>query len=156
MPRATKYTKAIADKIIEAIARGHNREDAARLAGIAPSTLYDWMAKKPEFSEACKNADSRAVDIGISALEKAAKGGSVRAIQLWLQSKRPGEWSPSQKVEIGNIDGQPFLSAGPDLGAISTADLMALLDIARKAAAEEASEANDTHNEQNPGSTPAG
>lgn len=133
MGRPTKYTQAIADKIIEAIANGHNRDDAARLAGICPDTLYTWMASKPEFAEECRAADSRAVDVGVSALIKATRSGSVRAIQLWLQSKRPHEWTPSSKVEIANADGQPFLTAGIDLSALSTADVLKLLEIAEKA-----------------------
>ena len=45
MPRPTKLTPQIADLIVGLIERGTPRDDAARIAGIHPSTLYDWLAR---------------------------------------------------------------------------------------------------------------
>ena len=57
MARPTKYNEEMAAAIVESIAKGHTRVDAATLAGICEDTLYRWIAEKPEFSEACRHAD---------------------------------------------------------------------------------------------------
>ncbi len=49
--RPTVRTAATARKVIRAISDGLSKDDAARAAGIAPSTLFDWLAADQDFSD---------------------------------------------------------------------------------------------------------
>ena len=46
----------VRDDLLEAAERGTTKEGCARAAGIATSTLYDWLDQFPEFSEAFNRA----------------------------------------------------------------------------------------------------
>ena len=50
--RPTKYDPRRSAKVIEAIRAGETTDDAAQLAGVAPSTLYAWRVAVPAFREA--------------------------------------------------------------------------------------------------------
>lgn len=137
MPRSTLYNPTIVDCILGYIAKGHNRDDAARLSGISPDTLGTWIREKPDFAEQCRVTDCQAVEVGISALEKAVQKGNVKATAMWLQNKRPGAFAPKQQIDLGNANGEPLLTAGADLSNLSTEDLMKLIQIAEKTGATE-------------------
>lgn len=51
-----KYNDEIVQKISGAIALGGTDQDACHIAGINKDTFYEWMNKKPEFSDAIKKA----------------------------------------------------------------------------------------------------
>lgn len=57
--RKSKCTPDVVALVVDAIGVGATYELAARYAGIHPSTLYDWINTKPDFSEAVKKAEAR-------------------------------------------------------------------------------------------------
>ena len=57
--RSSKFDD-VHDDVLEAAGNGTTKEGCARAAGIHPSTLYDWLDQKPEFSEAFNRARARA------------------------------------------------------------------------------------------------
>lgn len=57
--RPSKFTEDRKDQLKKAARRGTTIEGCARAAGIHPSTLYDWLDKYPEFSEAFNRARAK-------------------------------------------------------------------------------------------------
>lgn len=51
MPRPTVMTPEVIDKLRQAYLIGATNDEAAHYAGIAPSTIYLYIEKHPEFSE---------------------------------------------------------------------------------------------------------
>lgn len=54
--RKTKLTPETVKAVTDAIREGSTQDDAARLAGIARTTFYEWMNAKPEFADAVQKA----------------------------------------------------------------------------------------------------
>jgi hypothetical protein len=85
MGRPDKLTDERAQTIVDAVRRGVPRETAARLAGVAPSTLFLWLSKGQqaasgrysEFSEAVDRAAAEAEETAIEAIRQAAQGGGM-------------------------------------------------------------------------------
>ena len=55
--RPTKYSPAMCKRVIEIMAQGRSRGNAATLMGITEVTFYDWMKNNPDFSKAVKIGD---------------------------------------------------------------------------------------------------
>ena len=55
--RPTKYSPAMCKRVIEIMAQGRSRGNAATLMGITEFTFYDWMKNNPDFSKAVKIGD---------------------------------------------------------------------------------------------------
>ena len=51
-----KYSKDITQKICDHLRAGNGRIQAAKKAGIASSTFFEWYNKYPEFSSSIKSA----------------------------------------------------------------------------------------------------
>lgn len=49
--RPTTYDEEKATKICELVAKGTFTHDAAKEAGVPPSTVYEWLWHNPDFSE---------------------------------------------------------------------------------------------------------
>jgi hypothetical protein len=85
MARPTKFNPETAATIISAVRAGNYRTTAARLADIAPSTLYHWLktgkeAEDGEFAEffsAEKKAAHEAIAERVARIRRAAEGGQV-------------------------------------------------------------------------------
>lgn len=105
MPRPTKYTEAIADRIVELVGNGASREDSAMACGINVETLYSWMRRKAAFSERVHEADAK---FATSCEIKVGKKDPLR----WLQAKRQKVW--------GNLGKSQVELTGPDGGPIKT------------------------------------
>lgn len=112
--------------LLEGWARdGLNDEQLAGKIGIAPSTLYEWKNKYPEFAEALKKG-KEIVDIQVeNALLKRALGydydeqrveksdkdgtkiiqtikhvpGDTTAQIFWLKNRQPGKWRDKPKED---------------------------------------------------------
>lgn len=77
--RKTKYNKAIVKRICDELATGKNSiEDVCKMVGIDDSTYYDWKNKKPEFSEAIKEAEERR----LLAFKEMAKSGLAKLLDV--------------------------------------------------------------------------
>jgi CRP-like cAMP-binding protein len=100
MARKSKYNKQIAQIIVDAIAEGANKKDAAIAAGICEDTLYEWLNTKPEFSELLAKTESDKVKQAESKLWEQVQKGNIKAIMFYLQCKRPENYRPSSKTEV--------------------------------------------------------
>lgn len=88
--------------IIQAIAGGANRIDAARAAGISKETLRKWRMGDEAFDSEVERADSEAVK---QAEQKIFFARDWKASLAWLQAKRPERWGKREKVEnTGKIE----------------------------------------------------
>lgn len=81
------------------IRAGAYAEQAARAAGIVPSTYYSWMERgesgeRPfsEFSEPLKTADAQAEQQRVEHIQNAADNGTWQAAAWWLERRFPGRW----------------------------------------------------------------
>jgi len=99
MARPTKLTPDVRDRIATMIRAGAYAEQAARAAGIAPSTHYSWMERgengeRPfsEFSETIKTAEAKAEQQRVECIQDAAEAGTWQAAAWWLERRFPGRW----------------------------------------------------------------
>ena len=100
MARPTKLDDIRAKRLINAIAEGASLAGAARSAGIAESTLFDWLARGrdgeapfAEFSERLTKAEGETEVRVTSALMRAIDNGHVGAMSFWLERRLPVQWS---------------------------------------------------------------
>jgi transposase-like protein len=70
--RPSKFTTATALAVVAGVARGLSRDEAARAAGVGPSTLYRWMAR-------ARSGDSRFAPL-LDALAAARSKADFRAL----------------------------------------------------------------------------
>lgn len=99
MARPTKLTPDVRDRVATMIRSGAYAEQAARAAGIAPSTYYSWLERgeggeRPfsEFSEAVKTAEAQAEQQRVEHIQDAADAGTWQAAAWWLERRFPGRW----------------------------------------------------------------
>jgi len=99
MARPTKLDDLLSKRIVMAIAKGLPRDTAAKLAGIAPSTLYLWLRKgdageEPfsEFSDALKRAEAEGEAELVAIIREAGKT-SWQACAWLLERRRPARWA---------------------------------------------------------------
>jgi transposase-like protein len=88
-----------AGKIAESIRVGAYAEQAARAAGISPSTFYDWMRRgeageEPfsEFSETVRAREAEAEVAAVTMIRQAADEGDWRAA-AYVERKHPDRWA---------------------------------------------------------------
>lgn len=103
--RKSKYTEETVKTIIDAVLQGVPYRHAAAIAGISEDTFHDWKVKKPEFSEAIKGAEGKAV-AGRLARIRQAEPDHWQAAAWWLERKYPQEFGKTvQENQITGKDG---------------------------------------------------
>jgi len=103
MGRRSKLTPETITLIQDALAAGATYRLAAMYAGIHEATLYEWKAKKPEFSEALTRAEGRGA-VHILAEIRAAARTDWRA-GAWILEKRYPQEFGKQVLEVQGKDG---------------------------------------------------
>ena len=107
---------------------GLTNEDIAFNIGITAKTLYEWMIKYSEISEALKEGKD-VIDRRIeNALAKKALSGDVTAMIFWLKNRKPKEWRDRFQQDIYT----PEPIKVETLSNIPKEDLKALRDILKK------------------------
>lgn len=109
MPRPTKLTPDLTDKLVRAIKAGNRLDVAARYAGISETTYHRWMQEgetaksgaKREFWETVMEARAIAEVSAVSVILSAARSGSWRAAAWWLERRYPQEYG---RVYRGTIE----------------------------------------------------
>ena len=138
--RPSKATDEVFQKITDAVKAGVWIEQAAHLAAIHPSTLYEWVSKgeraremeeltgEPmseqdlrlaEFSESLKRARAEAEARNITLIQKAAQDGTWQAAAWYLERSAPHRWGRRDRMEITGKEG------GSIEVSVSSADLEA-------------------------------
>lgn len=116
--RPSKFSDALAAKIVELAGKGRTVDQIANIVGVSPRTLALWAATKEEFSQALQEAKLSADELVVASLFLRANGyshaeekifctrdGDIKrvkttkhyppdtsAIGLWLRNRRPKEW----------------------------------------------------------------
>jgi transposase len=92
MGRKSKYTPETVKKLTDAIKLGATYELACGYAGITYETLRVWLATKPAFSEALKEAEGAAAVGWLARIEKAAQDGTWQAAAWKLERRYPADY----------------------------------------------------------------
>lgn len=100
MARPTKYTKARAATICEAIKAGNTRKVAAALAGVGESTVFDWLARFQSFRTAIQKAEAEAESHHVGRIVQAADDGTWQASAWWLERRRHADWGKVDRLEV--------------------------------------------------------
>ena len=107
MARPTKLTPQVRERIAESIRAGAYAEQAARAAGITPSTYYDWIKRgeageRPfsEFSDAVRACEAEAEVAAITVLRDAAQTGEWRAAAHYLERRHPERWGRRERHHV--------------------------------------------------------
>ena len=109
MARPTKRTPEARGRILGALRTGNYRSTAARLAGMAPSVLFAWLADDSEFSEACKQAEAECACAVVASL---TADKDSRSRQFWLSRKMPKEWG--QQREVARVELNATVPTDPE------------------------------------------
>lgn len=72
--------------------KGLTDEQIADKMNISASTLYEWIKKYSEISEALKKTKEIYDDEVEEALHKKALEGDTTAMIFWLKNRRPNDW----------------------------------------------------------------
>jgi hypothetical protein len=96
MARPAKLTSELTQKITTYICDGNSPTTSATLAGISPSTYFNWMSKganqEPgflEFSESIERAKAQSIINRVAYISKAADSGHWRAAAWLLERMAP-------------------------------------------------------------------
>lgn len=113
--RPTKYVKQYDDIVCNYIRENKTMEDIARLLSIDVSTVYDWQATKPSFSEAIKRGRSQLLDKIEYNLYERASGIEFKEKKKIVEGKQDatGKIKEGSKVRIEEVT--KWLP--PDVGA---------------------------------------
>lgn len=117
--RPSKYSPAYCTEVVECLSEGHSVTAFAGRIGVARSSVFKWAGEYPEFSDALKVGQAKAVEYWESRLKDIASGrdGNATAAIFGLKNRASDDWRDRQEVEH-SLDG----------------DLVAALEAARKRA----------------------
>ena len=90
-PGNSKYDFKVVEVILRNIREGSFRDDAARIAGISPKTLYNWYIKRPELLQAIERAESANKKSWFKIIAKHAKR-SWQAMAWLMERRHAGEY----------------------------------------------------------------
>src|SRR5688572_6680302 len=95
--RNSKATAPRVQAVLRALELGCTRRAAAGVADIHPSTLYEWLAKDPTFSDAVEKAEAKAEGTYIAAVANAVPK-SWQAAAWWLERRHHEDFAQRNKV----------------------------------------------------------
>jgi len=110
MARPTKLTPELTRQITSYIQKGNTPTTSATLAGISPSTYFNWMSKgsnqQPgfmEFSESIKHACARSIANRVAHISRVADSGNWRAAAWMLERMAPESFgkNSTRAPEVG-------------------------------------------------------
>lgn len=99
-----KYGKEMTQDICTFIKDGLGRVDACTMAGIHYDTFREWM-KKPEFSEAIKQAEIGFKHTNLRIIQKASNR-SWQAAAWLMERKFQDEFAVKQRLQLEEKDGE--------------------------------------------------
>lgn len=108
--RPSKYNKAYCNEVIECLAEGHSITAFAGIIGVARSTIFEWAKEHPEFSDAIKVGQAKAVHFWEKiAIDIARNGGGNATAAIFGLKNRAGEdWADKVVTEHTGKDGGPI------------------------------------------------
>ena len=113
----SKRTPENRAKILQGLRLGMTYKLCAQYAGMSTQTLWDWIAKDPDLSDACKEAEGANAAQALATIIKAAKKGNWTA-GAWMLERRHG-YTRTEKVEhSGEVRTGPALPKNVDLATL--------------------------------------
>lgn len=105
--RPTGYKPEFCKMATEFLAKGFSVAAFAGSIPVAKSSVYKWMDEHPEFSDAIKEGQARAVLFWEKAnINLALTGeGNATAIVFGLKNRAPEEWRDKTEVDNTSSDG---------------------------------------------------
>lgn len=97
--RPTKYDPAFCEQIVECMSRGFSMTAFAGEIGVARSTINEWMAAQPAFSEAVKVGQAARTRFLEERLINGETGPRVTSHIFALKNAAPDEWRDKHEVE---------------------------------------------------------
>lgn len=119
-----RLTPEIKNKLVEIIAAGHTKQTACESIGIAPSTLYSWIARGErrksklciELVEEIRKAEAKAKMLFVETIKKATEKNWQAA--AWLLERRwPDEFAIRLKQDLQH-SGKIVIKVGKELDKV--------------------------------------
>lgn len=109
MGRPSDYDPAFCEQVIPFLADGYSIAAFAGEIGVARSTVYKWQDEHPEFSDAVKSGQAKAILWWEKANRSLALGGQGNATSIifGLKNRAADEWRDVKATEISGPDGGP-------------------------------------------------
>ena len=108
--RPSKYREEFCDEVIACLSEGHSVTAFAGRIGVARSTVFKWADEIPEFSDALKVGQAKAVEFWEKILAKVARdgGGNATAVIFGLKNRASEDWADKVVNEHTGKDGGPI------------------------------------------------
>lgn len=116
--RATRMTPETCALIVQHIANGVPKEDAARAAGVNPSTFFRRQARDARFARQVARAEDELKPKLYAVIQSAALAGDWRAAVALGRAKWPHEFAPPTRVQHAGDPENPTpipIDAGAEL-----------------------------------------
>lgn len=97
--RPTKYEPRFCDELIGFMGKGYSLTAFAGSIGVARSTINEWMAANPEFSEAARVGQAKRTMKLEEGLLSGDSGPKVTGHIFALKNADPDGWRDKQEVE---------------------------------------------------------
>lgn len=88
---------------LDLLRQGLRRGKAAEATGVTRQLVNKYIHENEAFAAEVDKAEMDAVELVEDALWKAATGGNVVAIQVWLYNRAPGRWADRRHVVTEDI-----------------------------------------------------
>lgn len=100
--RPSKYSPAYCNEVVECLAEGHSVTGFAGLIGVTRSTIYKWVEDHPDFAEAMKIGQAKAVYFWEKNLISVAqKGVGNAACSIFgVKNRAPEDWADKIQTEL--------------------------------------------------------
>jgi transposase len=102
--RPTKYKEAYCDEVITHMAEGASLTSFAAEIGVARSSINEWMAAHPEFSEAVNVGKAKCAawweKINRSIAKDGGGTGSAQACALGLKNMAADDWREKSELDV--------------------------------------------------------
>ena len=102
MARPTLYRAEYCDDVVECLKDGHSLAVFAGKIDVTRKSIYDWMAKHPEFADAVRRAQARSALWWERRLLDLAQNnqGKAGAVILALKNRVAAEWRETHHTEM--------------------------------------------------------
>jgi len=97
----TLYRVEYCDEVVDCLKDGHSLACFAGQIGVTPKSIYDWMAKHPEFADAVRCAQAKSIlwwERRILDLAQNGKG-NAKAIIFGLKNRAAQDWRDNIHTE---------------------------------------------------------
>ena len=130
--RPSKYKPAYCAEVVDFLAQGYSVSAFAGEIGVAASTVKLWAKDIPEFSDAVKKGQAKAIAFWERATIKLAMSGegNATACIFGLKNRASDEWADMTKTDHTSSDGSMTPKPGLDASKLSAEVLREIVNAA--------------------------